>query len=99
MSEPYPQAILSSPRKHRPHWVLFVVTPGMNPWPEHAWRYYHGTAPTIAERTAALAELDFAYADDHRDWSWEEIQVDQGDDAPVELTATARVRPAMGGGS
>lgn len=74
-------------------WLLFVPLPGnVSEWPEATWST--STVPTIAQRTRALAELGFTYADGHEGWDW--VEEEQEDDrSRVRLSACASVRPTV----
>lgn len=77
-------------------WELYVVIGDTTSqhWPAHDFRR-SAPVPTPAERAAALTALGYEVADG-AEWEWMELSSDPAE--PVELLASADVRP-IGGGS
>ncbi|KFG00250.1 hypothetical protein IQ62_14500 [Streptomyces scabiei] len=81
-----------------PCWQLFVVISGsVGDWPMFTWPT-STQAPTVDERTAALASLGYRLAEDDV-WEWCEDTTPDYHPHPVRvaLMAAAQVRPLDGG--
>ncbi|MFC9623406.1 DUF6303 family protein [Streptomyces sp. NPDC056930] len=79
-------------------WRLYVALTGVpvSEWPEHDFGPT-ATAPTVADRSRALAALGFVFIDG-AEWEWTEYRETHGDDtAPVRLLASIQVRSRNGG--
>ncbi|MFJ8161180.1 DUF6303 family protein [Streptomyces sp. NPDC096136] len=75
-------------------WEIYIVTDGpAHNWPACDFRRTQ-PIPTLAERTAALADLGFGAADGAM-WEW--IEMDNGDTGDVALLAAFDVRPIAQG--
>ncbi|MDX3549657.1 DUF6303 family protein [Streptomyces europaeiscabiei] len=81
-----------------PCWQLFVVMTGrVDEWPVFTWPT-SAPAPTVDERTAALAALGYRLAEDDG-WEWCEDTTPAYHAHPVRvaLMAAADIRPLDGG--
>jgi hypothetical protein len=82
-------------RRRRGTWHLDVLVPALllrGGWPTTEFTGRDTTVPTVAERTAALAELGYRPADPESvGWKWIEAQEDP--DQPAQFIAHTPVRP------
>ncbi|MFJ5553141.1 DUF6303 family protein [Streptomyces sp. NPDC093225] len=82
----------------RDGWHLFVALEGgVADWPSHDWPD-GAPIPTVAERTAVLADLGYEI-EPRAEWSWVEDMLDEAGTAPAYLIAHVPVRPIRSGGN
>ncbi|MGW3091727.1 DUF6303 family protein [Streptomyces sp. NPDC001108] len=81
-------------RAEKSGWRLWVSLPGVAPARHPAHTFPPGPGPSVAERTAALAELGYA-PERVGPWAW--VEVSPANDAAVVGTIAVRSAPLPGG--